>query len=215
MHTHVHMYYLLQPPFSLCFRPPSSHAAGSKSASLTLGEIIPAPLVLSSCSSCVAVRHRSRVSWHSFLLPSYFPFRIWIDVRMPRNDCACARACLASARKIVEENTPQHAQQQFFRRSFLCLLPALPYPSAYLSFQLARMTEAARDVGLDASHLYRVSDRGYKPVVAFKGAQDNGHNGYAGQLQQAFVKGVIEPVGEWHKDVSKSVEWSGGAGGRG
>lgn len=64
------------------------------------------------------------------------------------------------------------------------------------------MTEAAREVGLDASHLYHVRDQGYKPVVAFKGAQDNGHSGYAGQLQQAFVKGVIEPVGEWHKDVS-------------
>lgn len=64
------------------------------------------------------------------------------------------------------------------------------------------MTEAARGLGEDASHLYGVRDKGFKPVVAFKEAQDKGHNGYAGQLQQAFVKGVIEPVGEWRRDVS-------------
>lgn len=60
-------------------------------------------------------------------------------------------------------------------------------------------------MGEDASHLYRVVDAGFKPVVAFKEAQDKGHSGYAGQLQQAFVKGVIEPVGEWHRDVSVGV----------
>lgn len=65
------------------------------------------------------------------------------------------------------------------------------------------MTEAARAVGDDASHLYRVEDVGFKPVVAFKEAQDKGHHGYAGQLQQAFVKGIIEPVGDWHRDVSR------------
>ncbi|CAM9481402.1 unnamed protein product [Pylaiella littoralis] len=72
--------------------------------------------------------------------------------------------------------------------------------SAY-ALQLARMTEAARAVGDDASHLYRVEDPGFKPVVALKEAQDKGHRGYAGQLQQAFVKGIIEPVGEWHREL--------------
>eukprot|EP00903_Cladosiphon_okamuranus_P009937 g9433.t1 len=72
--------------------------------------------------------------------------------------------------------------------------------SAY-ALQLARMTEAARGLGDDASHLYSVRDRGFKPVVAFKEAQDKGHNGYAGQLQQAFVNGVIEPVGKWRRDL--------------
>lgn len=66
------------------------------------------------------------------------------------------------------------------------------------------MTEAARAVGDDASHLYRVEDPGFKPVVALKEAQDKGHRGYAGQLQRAFVKGIIEPVGEWHREVSES-----------
>ncbi|CAM9611332.1 unnamed protein product, partial [Hapterophycus canaliculatus] len=72
--------------------------------------------------------------------------------------------------------------------------------SAY-ALQLARMTEAARGVGEDASHIYLVRDRGFKPVVAFKEAQDKGHNGYAGQLQQAFVKGIIEPISQWHRDL--------------
>eukprot|EP00752_Nemacystus_decipiens_P005739 g5192.t2 len=72
--------------------------------------------------------------------------------------------------------------------------------SAY-ALQLARMTEAARGLGEDASHLYSIQDKGFKPVWAFREAQDKGHNGYAGQLQQAFVKGVIEPVGEWHRDL--------------
>ncbi|CAM9739242.1 unnamed protein product [Scytosiphon promiscuus] len=69
------------------------------------------------------------------------------------------------------------------------------------ALQLARMTEAARGVGDDASHIYLVRDKGFKPVVAFKEAQDKGHNGYAGQLQQAFVKGIIEPISQWHKDL--------------
>lgn len=63
------------------------------------------------------------------------------------------------------------------------------------------MTGAARMLGDDASHLYSVRDRGFKPVVAFKEAQDKGHSGYAGQLQQAFVKGVIEPMGDWHREL--------------
>lgn len=69
------------------------------------------------------------------------------------------------------------------------------------------MTEAARGVGDDASHIYLVKDKGFKPVVAFKEAQDKGHNGYAGQLQQAFVKGIIEPISQWHKDVSALLDF--------
>lgn len=66
------------------------------------------------------------------------------------------------------------------------------------------MTEAARGVGEDASHIYLIRERGFKPAVAFKEAQDMGHSGYAGQLQQALVKGVVEPIGEWLRDVSRS-----------
>ncbi|CBJ32191.1 conserved unknown protein [Ectocarpus siliculosus] len=76
--------------------------------------------------------------------------------------------------------------------------------SAY-ALQLARMTEAARGVGEDASHIYLVRERGFKPAVAFKEAQDMGHSGYAGQLQQALVKGVVEPIGEWLRDL-ESIE---------
>ncbi|CAM9660354.1 unnamed protein product, partial [Ectocarpus fasciculatus] len=76
--------------------------------------------------------------------------------------------------------------------------------SAY-ALQLARMTEAARGVGEDASHIYLTRERGFKPAVAFKEAQDMGHSGYAGQLQQALVKGVVEPIGEWLRDL-ESIE---------
>lgn len=69
--------------------------------------------------------------------------------------------------------------------------------------QLARVTEAGRGVGEDATHLYGVKDTGFKPVIAFKDAFDQAHTGYAGQIQQAFVKGVIEPVGDWYRAVSR------------
>lgn len=67
--------------------------------------------------------------------------------------------------------------------------------------QLARTTESARAVGEDAGHLYKVKDLGFKPVIAFKDAQEQAHSGYAGQLQQAYIKGVVEPIGAWHKEV--------------
>lgn len=67
--------------------------------------------------------------------------------------------------------------------------------------QLARVTEAGIGVGEDATHLYGVKDIGFKPVIAFKDSFDQAHAGYAGQIQQAFVKGIIEPVGDWHRSV--------------
>lgn len=70
---------------------------------------------------------------------------------------------------------------------------------------MARMTEAGKGLGEDAVHFYRVKDVGFKPVIAFKEAQDKTHSGYAGQVQQAFVKGIIEPTGDWLREVRMIV----------
>ena len=78
--------------------------------------------------------------------------------------------------------------------------------------QLARVTEAGRGVGEDATHLYGVKDIGFKPVIAFKDSFDQAHSGYAGQIQQAFVKGIIEPVGDWYRAVRWHAKRIGGVG---
>lgn len=67
--------------------------------------------------------------------------------------------------------------------------------------QLARMTEAARGMGEDTFHIYTRGDIGFKPAKALREAQDQLHSGHAGRIQQAFVKGVIEPTAEWHRQV--------------
>lgn len=70
--------------------------------------------------------------------------------------------------------------------------------------QVARTTEAARGMGADTSHLYGVKDVGFKPAIALKDAQEQCHSGYAGQLQQAFVNGILHPINEWRREVNKA-----------
>ena len=67
--------------------------------------------------------------------------------------------------------------------------------------QIARTTEAARGVGADTSHLYGVRDIGFKPAIALRDAQEQCHSGYAGQLQHAFVRGVLAPIAAWELEV--------------
>lgn len=65
-------------------------------------------------------------------------------------------------------------------------------------------------MGEATAHLYLLKDAGRdnpgcKPVEAFKKAQEQAHSGYAGQIQQAFVKGVLVPVGDWRREVSAVI----------